>query len=139
MIVSDWFYQEVIRHHPQTDPAIYQRVDVAVKETHAVGWIRLLSLTAPLIASPEFYELVNALEELPSMRSEHTRSLVVEQLRFGGTIPYFPNRRAHVTSILRTCLDFEGGIDELMLAIMDHEPSDSLPLARALDLLTSNE
>ena len=41
LIVSSWFFDEVIRHSPGTDPATYRPARVAVKETTTVGWICL--------------------------------------------------------------------------------------------------
>ncbi len=41
LIASDWFYEEVIRHEPATQPFSYRKVTVSVKETHATAWIRL--------------------------------------------------------------------------------------------------
>jgi hypothetical protein len=89
-------------------------------------------------SSPEFYEVVTALEDIECMRGEHTRSLVLDQLRFAGMIRYFGSRRLHLVSILRTCCDFDGGVIELVRAIADIEPSDSLPLRRLLKLLTGD-
>lgn len=42
MIVSAWFYAEVVRHRPEYAPATYRRVQVAVKETDGIGWVRVL-------------------------------------------------------------------------------------------------
>jgi tetratricopeptide (TPR) repeat protein len=39
VIVSPWFFDEVVRHSPAGDAATYRPVQVAVKETTAVGWI----------------------------------------------------------------------------------------------------
>jgi tetratricopeptide (TPR) repeat protein len=39
LIASGWFFDEVIRHAPATNPATYRRVQITVKETTAVGWI----------------------------------------------------------------------------------------------------
>ena len=39
MIVSPWFFDEVVRHSPSGDAATYRPVQVAVKETSAIGWI----------------------------------------------------------------------------------------------------
>jgi len=41
LIVSDWLYDEVVRHDPAAVPALYRQVQVAVKETAAVAWIRV--------------------------------------------------------------------------------------------------
>jgi hypothetical protein len=164
IIASAWFYDEVVRQHAEYSPEEYERVDVDVKETNGVGWVRLpdgvrrpseesrdietrpaMTVTeqeesvvlAPVVrpASPEFYQVVDAIEAIPCMQGEHSRSLVVEQLRFAGSVRYFANRRAHVTSILRTCLDFEDGVVQLVTAISGQEPSDSVPLNRLVALL----
>jgi hypothetical protein len=164
IVASAWFHDEVIRHRPEYAPDEYEQVTVDVKETNGFGWIRLpdgvrreqeqrrqvASRTAtPVVAesmapapvvvqpaSPEFYEVVDAIEAIPCMQGEHSRSLVVDQLRFAGSVRYFANRRAHVTSILRTCLDFEDGVVQLVTAIAGQEPSGSLPVNRLLALLT---
>ena len=39
LIVSPWFFDEVVRHSAAGDAATYRPVQVAVKETAAVGWI----------------------------------------------------------------------------------------------------
>jgi hypothetical protein len=158
MIVSEWFYGEVIRHHVDHEPDAYRKVTVVVKDTTTTGWIRLpdhvlpaepsapapalvtngAPVLAPVLlrpASPEFYQVVDALEEIPCMQGEHARNLVVDQLRFAGTVRYFPSRRAHLTSILRTCLDFENGVVELVAAISGQESNGSLPVRRLLALL----
>jgi len=165
VMASAWFYDEVIRHRPQYGPEEYEQVTVDVKETNGFGWIRLPDggrrvperpreverrasnapaahgnpvVLTPVVqpASPEFYQVVDAIEAIPCMQGEHTRSLVVEQLRFAGSVRYFANRRAHVTSILRTCLDFEDGVVQLVTAISGQEPSGSAPLNRLVALLT---
>jgi class 3 adenylate cyclase len=40
VIASDWFFDEVIRHHPAGFPGSYRRVRVSVKQTKAIAWIR---------------------------------------------------------------------------------------------------
>lgn len=87
-------------------------------------------------SSPEFYEVVAAIEAIPCMQGEHTRPLVVEQLGFSGAVRYFANRRAHVISILRTCLDYEDGVRQLVTAISGMEPSGSVPVSRLVALIT---
>jgi hypothetical protein len=160
MIVSDWFYTDVIRHHAEYAPEAYRKTDVDVKELNGFGWIRLPdgvlppekpTAKAPAVvqrdlpvfgrprlrpASPDFYEVVDALEEIPCMQGEHTRGQVVDQLRFAGMVRYFASRRAHITSILRTCLDFEDGLKELVLVISEQESGESVPLKRLLSILT---
>lgn len=160
MIVSDWFYTDVIRHRPEYAPDAYRSVAVGVKEFSDVGWIRLpdhelppeplapveplvvsteppaFTISIPRPSSNEFFEMVDALEDIPCMQGEHSRALVVDQLRFAGTIRYFPARRPHITSILRTSIDFPDGVLELVRAISNMESVDSVPLKRLLSLLT---
>jgi class 3 adenylate cyclase len=42
LIVSDWFYDEVVRHEPAADPGCYRPVHAVVKETQAAAWMRIL-------------------------------------------------------------------------------------------------
>lgn len=162
IIASAWFYDEVIRQRPEYAPDQYEQVHVEVKETSGSAWVRLADgvrrepravarrqttaaaapVSVPVLvpavspATPEFFQVLDAIEAVPCMQGEYTRSLVVEQLRFSGAVRYFPNRRAHVMSILRTCLDFEDGVVELITAISGQEPSGSMPLNRLVTLLT---
>jgi NB-ARC domain len=39
VIASRWFFEEVVRHTPASDPASYRRVPIAVKETRDSAWI----------------------------------------------------------------------------------------------------
>jgi len=41
LILSDWLFTEVARHHPAAEPSSYRQVPVSVKETQATGWIRI--------------------------------------------------------------------------------------------------
>lgn len=41
LIVSRWFFEEVIRHTPASQPAAYRQVRVLVKETDELAWICL--------------------------------------------------------------------------------------------------
>lgn len=41
VITSEWFFEEVVRHSVDVDPATYRPVQVVVKETATVGWICL--------------------------------------------------------------------------------------------------
>jgi class 3 adenylate cyclase len=40
LIASQWFFDEVIRHHPAGVPGSYRRVRVSVKQTRATAWLR---------------------------------------------------------------------------------------------------
>lgn len=82
-------------------------------------------------------EVVSAFEAVPCMLNENTRSLIVGQLRptISGAIPHYPQRRAHLMSILNTCLNYEQGVDELVDTIAGYEQADSLPFQHLLATL----
>lgn len=42
LIVSDWFYDEVVRHHAAAAPARFRQVYVVAKETEMAAWVRVL-------------------------------------------------------------------------------------------------
>jgi hypothetical protein len=46
MVTSAWFYDEVVRQCPTIDSGAFRPVEVAVKETYAVGWLALPGTTA---------------------------------------------------------------------------------------------
>ena len=82
-------------------------------------------------------ELVNALEAVPCILNDDTRALLVSQLRstISGAIRHYPQRRAHVMSIVLTCLNYEDGMTELVTAIANFEREDSIPFQNLLNIL----
>jgi hypothetical protein len=82
-------------------------------------------------------ELVTALEAVPCISNEDTRALLVSQLRptISGAIRHYSQRRAHVMSIVQTCLNYEDGMAELVAAIANFERADSLPFQNLVDIL----
>ncbi len=42
LVVSEWFYDEVIRQDPTAAPALYQPIPIEVKETRTSAWMREL-------------------------------------------------------------------------------------------------
>lgn len=152
LIVSSWFYDEVVRHSPRARADAFREVDVTVKETNTVAWIRLPDPLERLPAGPArpngsasslsldmFFAMVDVLESIPCMNTENDRALLIKQLRpaIAGAIRYHPQRRAHVMSILHTCRDYDGGVDELLTAILKIERDGSLAVQRLVDLLVA--
>jgi hypothetical protein len=90
------------------------------------------SLPSEPIPTSAFFELVDAVEQVPCILDEDTRTLVVRQLppAISGAIRHHPQRRAHVLSIVRTCLDYDGGIVELFTILRAMERDGSEPLRR---------
>ena len=46
LIVSEWFFDEVVQHYPEANPSSYRLADVEVKETQTVAWVRLPDASA---------------------------------------------------------------------------------------------
>lgn len=84
-----------------------------------------------LSGSP-FFEVVEALHKLPCMRDSDMRSLVVGRLPtdISFAIEGFSEPRAHITEILRKCLEYDGGVDRLLSVIRDM--TGDLPALRNL-------
>jgi len=47
LIASDWFYDEVVRHHPAAAPSCFRQVHVVMKETEMTAWVRVLESGEP--------------------------------------------------------------------------------------------
>ena len=41
LMVSEWFFDEVVQHDPRANPGSYRQAEVNVKETQTFAWIRL--------------------------------------------------------------------------------------------------
>jgi hypothetical protein len=82
-------------------------------------------------ALDDFTDLVDALLEVDSIRDDSARSTVLALLpvHIAGSVPHHPRARLHVIGLLRTCLDHEGGLLELVAVLRDLE-GDSLPVRR---------
>jgi hypothetical protein len=77
------------------------------------------------------FELADHALKIPQLSSDHERHEVVRALpqRIGGAISRSPVARTDVHAIIRTCLDYPGGLGYL-LETLHGFAGDSLPLAR---------
>jgi hypothetical protein len=94
---------------------------------------------APLASTsrirPEtFFPLVDALEAVPSLLSEDGRVTLISLLPpgIGGAVRYSAQRRIHAINIVRACLEYEGGLAELIAGIRYIEGEKSIPLRRLI-------
>jgi hypothetical protein len=78
-----------------------------------------------------YMALVDAVGAVPTMLNDDTRSAVVGRLEpdISRAVRHFPARRAHVMSIVRTCLDHDGGLAGLLAVLRDIE-GDSMAWRR---------
>jgi class 3 adenylate cyclase len=139
LIVSAWFFEEVVRHDPREDAAAYRRVEVEVKETLVGAWIREPTTPPSAISSRGtaqdpartgvLAELTDALLAVPSLAEESRRNLLIEMLPspIRETVPYYPRARLHLIAMIRTCMRYEGGLDALLSAVEAITP-ESVPV-----------
>lgn len=77
--------------------------------------------------------LVDALLAVPMMATEFGRRLLLDNLRpeVANAVPYYPQARLHVFSLVNTCVRYDYGIEELLGVV--HELEGDCPAIRALD------
>jgi hypothetical protein len=73
-------------------------------------------------------KFVDALLAIPLMRHEPGRYLLMDYLRpeMADAILYFPQSRYHVFSMVRTCMNFPGGLAELLSLVRALEGGSTL-------------
>ncbi|MFA1548518.1 effector-associated domain 2-containing protein [Actinomadura chokoriensis] len=145
LIVSRRVYDDVVRHgRGLVDPGDYYRVRVQVKETSDDAWVMVPggrpvrragavpavpgwesapepSADTPLpdIPLPDMFRIVDGLLEIPRLRAERGRDQVVAalSLEIAGVVPRSAEARADLFAIVRTCLDYSGGLRQLLQAV----------------------
>lgn len=93
-------------------------------------------ITYPIRSGSPLFDVVDALHELPCMRDNHTRSLVVGRLpaHISLAIQDFPEPRTHIAEILGKCIDYDDGVPGLLSVIRDLNGGDSLAWQRLIDI-----
>ena len=139
VIVSEWFYQEVVRHNLAAKPDTYKQVPISVQETVSRGWIQIpvdqpqsdsnqpdnqLVAVRPSVGSRARLELVDELLAIPSVADESGRRRLIRILRpeISSAIPQRGAARGQVLEIINACLNYIGGLDELLTAVRTLEP-----------------
>ncbi|MEU8803854.1 hypothetical protein [Spirillospora sp. NPDC048819] len=138
VIVSDRVYDDVVRHGwDLLDPGDYRPVEVQVKELTTTSWMNVPGLPSPVPAQspptppapagavrpagdpPPLFELVDHLLDIPLLAHERGRDQLVDALPFeiGVVIPRRPDARSDTYAIVRTCLDYPGGLHRLHQAV----------------------
>jgi Effector-associated domain 2 len=76
---------------------------------------------------------VDALLAIPVIGRESGRQALLQQMRpeISGAVPYSPHSRHHVISLVTTCMNYQGGLDELLALVRAFE-GESRPV-RQLD------
>jgi tetratricopeptide (TPR) repeat protein len=107
VIVSDWMFSEVIRHDPAAEPGSYRKVQVAVKETAAAGWIRIPDLKMI------YGDASQAAETLQLPRADRVESDAVARGRPEPATPRTGSVAAATRTLPRDIASFTGREPEL--------------------------
>ena len=70
LIVSEWFFAEVVRHHPDAHPEQFRRVEIRVKETRTAAYIQVageIPFDEPLPTAETFAEALPARSAGPAL------------------------------------------------------------------------
>jgi hypothetical protein len=151
VIVSEWFFGNVIRHDPGANPDSYRPMRFMAGKTPASAWIYLpgagpettsvtstdrladVLLNTNSTRRASLMTFVDALLAIPTVGRESSRRVLLEQLRpeIANAVPYSPQSRHHVLGLVTTCMNYQGGLDELLGLVRDLE-GESVPV-RQLD------
>ncbi|NVI92745.1 hypothetical protein [Actinomadura sp. BRA 177] len=145
LIVSRRVYDDVVSQgRGLVDPGDYYQVKVKVKETSDDAWVMVpggrpvrpagrvpavpteqVPEAAGFEAYPadvpvaDLFRVVDGLLEIPRLRAERGRDQVVAALsmEIAGAVPRSPEARADLFAIVRTCLDYSGGLQQFLQAV----------------------
>ncbi|MGH3625679.1 MAG: effector-associated domain 2-containing protein, partial [Sciscionella sp.] len=142
VIASDSFYREVVLPDPAANPDAFRQIPVSIKQTDTVAWLLLpdsgggsdttgVRGRGQAGTSGGLFGLVDALLEVPCVRDDADRRLLLDLLspRIANTVSYNPRARWHVLSLVRVCLNYDGGLAELVDAVRKMD-GDSLAVRR---------
>ena len=88
LIVSDWFYDEVVRHCPAAKPSCFRKVNLTVKESKMRAWIRVLEPDEwSMMRDTEPQAGQEAVETLPIIERYRLHITLHESVTFNGAIP----------------------------------------------------
>lgn len=80
--------------------------------------------------------LVDALLAVPSLGDEPGRRLVLRMMRreIAQAVPHHQGARLHVIEIVRTCLDYDDGLGDLLRVLRELE-GESIPVRRSAEAI----
>ncbi len=149
LIVSNSFYEDVVRADPAADAASYRRIPVQVKETKTEAWLRLLGAPGQEFAAPvtkpaamtaaSFGALVEALLAVECVRDAESRRLLLgmfSRREIADAVRHQSEDRLHVIELARTCERYDGGLAELLAAVRLLDPG-SPEIERLETVITS--
>ncbi|HEX8868473.1 MAG TPA: hypothetical protein VF821_22635 [Lentzea sp.] len=90
--------------------------------------------SAPAPPGDALGALVDALLETRSLSDEPSRRTVLSMLRreIAQAVPHHQGARIQVIDLVRTCLNYDGGLDDLLRVLREVE-GDSIPVRRSAE------
>lgn len=121
---------EVCTQHPKGLTTLLRVLERIEPDTRPVTTLR--ATVGGMMTRQGILPLVDALLTSRTMLDDEERRLVVSRLRpeIAQSVRYRARARLHVIEIVRTCLDYEGGLPELLRALRELE-GDSFPVRRS--------
>ncbi|GAA4236128.1 hypothetical protein GCM10022254_45020 [Actinomadura meridiana] len=131
----------------RVDPGDYYRVEVRVKETVDEAWVMVPGVRPVAVRPPatvaehvpvvdgavpgsepqpppepslvQKFRTVDNLLEIPRLRTERGRDQLIGALSsdIAGAVPRSGEARADLYAVLQTCLDYPGGLQQLLVAV----------------------
>lgn len=131
-------------HTPDVHNQAQSQVDGFLLQAGTVnGDIHYYDYRSPSPEPPEpsgdaFGALVDALLAVPSVRDEAGRRLVLSRMRreIADAVPHHQRARLHVIELVRTCLDYDDGLSDLLRVLQEIEGS-SIPVRRSEEAIRS--
>lgn len=83
-----------------------------------------------------FFDMVEALEQVPSLSTEHDRTAMINMLpaSIASSVAYSARRRTHAANLLTTCRGYPHGLADLLDVLRRLHGDDCTPLRRLVEL-----
>lgn len=83
-----------------------------------------------------FFAMVDAMEEIPGLTTEHDRAAIINRLprAIANSVSYSTRRRAHLMNLLLACRSYQDGVRSLIRLLHAVEGDDCLPLLQLTEL-----
>jgi hypothetical protein len=90
----------------------------------------------PPTSGDAFTDLVDALLSVPCVRDDDGRRLLLSRLHpeIAHAVPHHSRPRLQVIELVRTCLDYDAGLDDLLRVMREFE-GESIPIRRSADAM----
>ncbi|MGZ3147121.1 VMAP-C domain-containing protein [Lentzea chajnantorensis] len=159
VIVSEPFYQEVLRNEPAAEPSAYRQINVAVKETTTSAWMRLSAESVQVAPQPsatttpaevkdhpivgdgdQIGLLAELITRMPLMAGLDDRRLCLELVNTSLepeplSVTEFPDVRRHVFAIVLACAHRPRAVRALLRALRHLQP-DAPELERISEVVS---